>query len=141
MSPLVQRTLPAFVSAAALLALSSCAGVGARDPALEGWRASSEEGALRLRVSPPEAQVSIDGVPYGDAAGISGRAIWLRPGRLHRVEVWAAGYKRQLLEVEVAARVIQTLQIRLLPAEPLGAIGAHRAPVERHGALVEKEPA
>lgn len=80
-----------------------------REPETRG-----DYGTLRLRVTPPEARVVLDGDFFGTGAEISRLhgGIPLSPGA-HQVRVSLEGYRSESADMEIVASEERTVQIRL----------------------------
>jgi len=76
-----------------------------------GYQASSEEGALRLKIKPKNAEVYVDGYFTGIVDEFDGifQRLHLDPG-VHRIEVRAAGYETLTFEVRISTDHTTTYQ-------------------------------
>jgi len=87
---------------------------GSSEEEPEVLRLEQDFGVLRLKVSPAEAKVMIDGDFFGTGAEISRlhRGIPLRPGE-HRIDVTLAGYRKQAIETKIEEDEENSVQIAL----------------------------
>jgi hypothetical protein len=83
-------------------------------------------GVLRLRVSPPEAVVTLDGQPAGSAADFRREV----PAGPHELEISAEGYRSQQQTVTVPAGGEQDLEVALrrLPRPTTGVLALRVSP-------------
>ena len=67
---------------------------------------------IEIRIEPPDARISRDGVPWPEAGGV-----WVPAGRDAKVEVSRKGYRPQRFELVAAAgtRVKRTVTLQALP--------------------------
>jgi hypothetical protein len=79
-------------------------------------RARSKVGAIELRVQPNDAEVSVDGEPYGSARKLPPE-VFVEPGE-HNIEASLAGHSTETRRVAAGAgsSVAISLQLRPLPA-------------------------
>lgn len=87
-----------------------------------GWRYAAAESSLRIRVTPPDAGVYVDGYYAGTVAEFDGQFERLRvvPGE-HEVVVYLAGYRslrQQLYLGPNSTRTIEGTLARLAPGDP-----------------------
>jgi PEGA domain-containing protein len=76
-----------------------------------GYQTTSDEGALRLKIKPKNAEVYVDGYFEGVVDDFDGlfQKLHLDPG-VHRIEVRAAGYETLTFEVRITADHTTTYQ-------------------------------
>src|SRR5262245_13787170 len=76
-----------------------------------GYSSSSDEGALRLKIKPRDAEVYVDGYFVGKVDDFDGmfQRLHIEPGP-HRIEVRAAGYQTLEFEVKISPEHTTTYQ-------------------------------